>query len=78
MRERGAAEQEVLETINAGKRFQANRGRVGFRKYFATSIRRRTRCYEGKEILAYAEALDDTWVVITVIVKYRGRKEPPQ
>ena len=78
MRERGATEQEVLETIDSGERFVAKRGRIGFRQCFFTPTRRRARWYEGKEIVAYTEALADGWLVITVIVKYLDRKEPPQ
>ena len=78
MRERGATEQEVLETIGSGERFAAKRGRIGFRQCFFTPTRRRARWYEGKEIVAYTETLSDGWLVITVIVKYLDRKEPPQ
>jgi hypothetical protein len=75
MRERGASEDEVLATIASGEQMAASRGRVRFRKAFGP-VRRARRRWDGKEVVAWAEAQDDVWLVVTVVVAYRrDRKE---
>ena len=64
MRERGATESEVLATVESGERFAAPWGRTGFRKRFRVTARGRA-C---REVTAYAEADDDVWLVVTVVV----------
>ena len=69
MRERGATESEVIATIESGERFLAPWGRNGFRKRFRASAGRGAR-----EMSAFAEAHDDAWLVVTVVVTSRPRK----
>lgn len=67
--ERGAAQEEVRDTIEKGERFAAKFGRVGFRRNFAYSGAKGGRECSTKQIEAYAVE-EDGWLVITVIVKY--------
>ncbi|MDP2982836.1 MAG: DUF4258 domain-containing protein [Candidatus Latescibacter sp.] len=68
--ERGATESEIIETILHGERFPAKFGRSGFRRNFPCEGEWRGRRYGTKQIEAYAEELNDGWLVITVMVKY--------
>ena len=68
--ERGATESEIIETILRGETFPAKFGRYGFRRNFPCENEWRGRRYGTKQIEAYAEELEDGWLVITVIVKY--------
>jgi hypothetical protein len=70
MSERGASENEIASTINAGERFPAKFGRHGFRRNFAFDGLWRGRQYHMKQIEAYAIWEDDDWLVISVVVKY--------
>lgn len=71
--ERGAAEGEVFATIEQSERFAAKFGRTGFRRNFAFGAEWRGRRYASKQVEAYAVAEGDTWLVITVIVKFFGQ-----
>lgn len=75
LRERGATEDEVITTVTSGERFDAKYGRTGFRKRFPYREEWRGRCYETKQLEAYAVA-EDGWLVITVIVKFIGEYTP--
>jgi hypothetical protein len=70
MRERGATESEVLATMESGERFAAPWRRMGFRKRF------RAKAGHGgpREVSALAEAHDDAWLVVTVVITLRPRK----
>jgi hypothetical protein len=70
MAERGAGEGEVAATVSGGERFPARFGRTGFRRNFLFEAAWRGRHYATKQIEAYAVEEDDSWLVITVIVKY--------
>jgi hypothetical protein len=70
MAERGATAEEVEATVTAGERFPARFGRTGFRRNFAFGRQRRGRCYQSKQVEAYAVQEDGDWLVITVVVKY--------
>ena len=70
MAERGATEEEVIQTIESGERFPAKFDRVGFRRNFPFDGLWRGRNYSAKQIEAYAVVENQEWVVITVIVKY--------
>lgn len=67
--ERGSSEAEVRATLEAGERFPAKFGRVGFRRNFAFGGEWRGRRYATKQLEVYAVD-DDGWLVITVLVKY--------
>lgn len=66
---RGATQQEVIETIEMGERFDAKYGRMGFRRNFVYDKEWQSQVYGTKQIEAYV--VDESgWLVITVIVKY--------
>ncbi len=68
--ERGASEDEVVQTVEGGERFPAKLGRVGFRRNFPFAETWRGKVYSTKQIEAYAVFEDDGWLVITVLVKF--------
>jgi len=68
--ERGALESEVLDTVRSGERFIAKHGRSGFRLNFVFNGHRNNKYYTTKQIEAYAVLENETWIVITVIVKF--------
>ncbi len=68
--ERGAAEAEVVATVEHGERFQAKFGRTGFRRNFPFGGKRRGRTFATKQVEAYAVEEAGGWLVITVLVKY--------
>ena len=70
MGERGATEQEIIETVESGEQFPAKFGRTGFRRNFPFSGLWRNRQFGTKQIEAFAVQESDEWLVITVIVKY--------
>ncbi len=70
MIERGAAEAEIIATIEGGECFPARFGRTGFRRNFAFGRERRSRRYGTKQIEVYAVEEPDGWLVITMIVRY--------
>ena len=72
--ERGATEAEVVATVEAGERFEAKFGRIGFRRNFPFDGEWRGRRYGSKQVEAYATGQADDWLVITVIVKYFGQE----
>jgi hypothetical protein len=47
MQERGASEDEVIETIETGEKFPAKFGRIGFRRNFILTLKE---CGEGRSI----------------------------
>jgi len=68
--ERGAAEQEVIATVERGETLPAKFGRTGFRRNFSFNGTWRGRHYSTKQVEAYAVTEDDDWIVITVITRY--------
>lgn len=68
--ERGATEEEILKTVQAGERFPAKFGRTGFRRNFPFHGAWRGRRYSTKQVDAFAVEEEDGWLVITVVVKY--------
>ena len=74
--ERGATEGEVRTAVEEGERFPAKFGRTGFRRNFAFDAVWRGRWYTTKQIEAYAVEEEGDWLIITVVVKYFGVKEP--
>ena len=70
MEERGATEEEVIETVRKGERSPAKFGRTGFRRNFPFDTLWRGKHYHTKQVEVYAVEEEDKIVVITVIVKY--------
>ena len=68
--ERGATQDEVVATIEAGERFPAKFGRSGFRRNFSFEGTWRGRFYGTKQVEAYAVEERGQWLVNTVSVKY--------
>jgi hypothetical protein len=70
MKERGATEAEVIETVRNGESFPAKYGRHGYRKNFRIKAAVGHRRYSAKQIEAYCVHEARSIVVVTVIVKY--------
>ena len=70
MKERGASESEVIETVKYGEEFPAKFGRVGYRSNFDFEGIWRGKEYKTKQIEAYASKEGNDIIVITVLVKY--------
>lgn len=68
--ERGATEEDVIATVDAGERFTARLGRTGFRHNFAFGCHWRGKRYATKQVEVYAVQENDEWLVITVLVKF--------
>jgi hypothetical protein len=70
MVERGASEDEVIETIRTGERVPAKRGRQGYRKNLQYNRLWSERTYAIKQVLAIVAEEPDTLVVVTVYTFY--------
>ncbi len=68
--ERGASENEVILTVRTGEQFIAKHGRSGFRLNFIFNGYRNNKYFAYKQIEAYVVKDGDSWIVITVIVKF--------
>jgi hypothetical protein len=68
--ERGATESEVEMTVRTGEHFIAKHGRSGFRLNFIFNGQRNGKYFTAKQIEAYAILENETWIVITIIVKF--------
>ena len=68
--ERGASEQEVIDTVAKGEEFQAKFNRTGFRLNMPFEKEWKGKFYNTKQIEAYAVLENESWLVITIIVKY--------
>jgi hypothetical protein len=69
MAERGAAEAEIVATVERGEQFPAKFGRTGFRRNLPYEQQWRGRFYRTKQLEVFAVP-EDGWLVLTVIVKY--------
>ena len=70
LRERGASEDEVIETVQHGEQFPAKFGRVGFRRNFRFDNQWRGKECTTKQVETYAVKESDSWLVITVITRF--------
>jgi hypothetical protein len=70
MSERGASEDEVIETIRTGERAPAKRGRHGYRKNFQYNRLWGGRTYAIKQVLPIVVEETDELVVVTVYTFY--------
>jgi hypothetical protein len=61
--ERGASEEEAIQTVLDGEPFPAKYGRSGFRRNFAFNASWRGRFYSTKQVEAYAVKEDGDWIV---------------
>ncbi len=67
---RGATADEVVETVRSGERFPAKHGRTGFRLNFTGEFTWRGRPFDTKQLEVYAVFEENSWLAITVIVKF--------
>lgn len=70
MAERGATEEEVVDTIRTGEEVPAKRGRQGYRKNYQYNRLWGERYYLTKQVLAIVAEEADAFVVITVYTFY--------
>ncbi len=70
MAQRGATQKQVIETVEAGERFEAKFGRIGFRRNFLFEKHWRNRYYKNIQIEVYAVMESKDWLVISVITRY--------
>ncbi len=70
MEERGATDEEIIETVQHGEQFPAKFGRTGFRRNFRFIGDWRGKRYNTKQVEAYAVQENTDWVVVTVITRY--------
>ena len=68
--ERGALEDEVIQTVLSGERFPAKYGRIGYRRNFRYGATWRGRHYETKQVEAYCVWEDGGWLVLSIVTKY--------
>ncbi len=68
--ERGASEEEIVLAVEAGEKFEAKFGRVGFRRNVPFKKRWRGKQYKTKQIEAYAIRRYNGWLVISVVTRY--------
>ena len=68
--ERGASEQEVIDTVLFGEEIEGKFGRTGFRNKFKFNDLWNNTFYQNKIIEAYCVFENDNWLVITIIVKF--------
>ena len=68
--ERGATEEEVKTTVNAGERFPTRFGRTRFRKSFHFESTWQGNFYITKEVEAVVIAEGEDWLVITIVTRY--------
>ena len=66
--ERGATEEEVVATAEAGERFPAKMGRVGFRRNFTHADMWRGVYFGNKQVEVFAVRENDDWLLLTVVV----------
>ncbi len=70
MAERGAEEEEVVETIRSGENVPAKKGRRGFRRNLQYNRDWGGRHYPIKQVLAIVADEGETLVVVTVYAFY--------
>ncbi|MCX8066736.1 MAG: DUF4258 domain-containing protein [Anaerolineae bacterium] len=70
MRERGATEEEVVETIRTGEEVPAKRGRRGYRRNFQYDRLWGGRHYLTKQVLVIVAEEAERLVVVTVYTFY--------
>jgi len=68
--ERGATEEEIISTVEAGEVFPAKFGRNGFRRNFPFGGVWRNKQYTTKQVEVYAVKENHDWLVLTVITRY--------
>lgn len=69
-KERGASEDEIIDTINNGKDIRAKPARLGKEKVFAFAERRNGKFYNQKKLEVYYTIEGEKIITITVYVFY--------
>jgi len=75
MRQRGAREDEVRETIRRGELLEAREGRKAVRKNFAFGGLWKGKSYRVKQVFAVVAEEEERVVVLTVLVFYFGEEK---
>ncbi len=70
MRERGATEKEVKDTVEHGEQFPAKFNRTGFRRNFLFNGKWRDKYYRTKQVEAYSVREGTDWIIITIVTRY--------
>ena len=70
MRKRGAAEFEVVDTIQSGRDHPARHPKLGRAKVFRDGYEHEVRQYPHKELWVYYVEEREVTTVVTVIVRY--------
>jgi len=70
MAQRGAVQQEVVDTVQEGEQFEAKFGRTGFRRNFVFEKHWRNQYYKTKQVEVYAVKENKDWLVISVVTRF--------
>ena len=70
MTERGASEDQVVETIRDGENVPAKKGRRGYRKNFEYNREWGGRRFASQQVLAIVAEENDALIVVTVYTFY--------
>lgn len=70
LNERGATQDEIIQTVEKGEKFPAKFGRTGYRRNFTFNGVWSGKNYAIKQVEAYVVEEGNSLIVITVIVKY--------
>jgi len=70
MKERGATEEEVINTVEKGEQFPVKFNRIGYRRNFLFQSDWGGKYYRTKQVEAYVVRENADLLVITVITRY--------
>ena len=68
--ERGASEEEIVQTVDGGEHFPAKFNRLGYRMNFHFESTWNGQFYFTKQIEVFGVIENETLIIITLIVKY--------
>lgn len=68
--ERGTTAEEIIDTVEIGESFPAKHGRTGFRRTIIFNSEWQEKHFYAKQIECYGVEENNSWMVITVLVKY--------
>ncbi len=69
-KERGATEDEIKDAVLHGEEFPVKHNRTGFRRTTIFNEEWQGKKFYAKQIECYAVKEKESWIVISVIVKY--------
>jgi hypothetical protein len=68
--ERGASEEEVIETVEKGETSPAKHGRIRFRRNFVYNNMWQGKHYATKQVEVIAIGKNIDWLVLTVVTRF--------